>query len=512
MSWPLRIATLAKGGRPLFTGPMTNIVFDTDMASDPDDTSDLAMLLRLQQLGEANIIAYAVSGSNIYSAPATEAMNMWGSTARPPIGAYQGSSTTSTSAYAQTVAQEFGAELKNRGSFISAVTALRRGLAAAADNSVCYCVVGSLTNLAALLQSSADAESALSGRALVQAKVRRIVLMGGDYPSSASPEFDFADDKTAAKYVFDDLPVDTYCIGYTVGGQTTNGPASGADPAVNPCKRAYNLAGYTDRPGWGASAVLFAVRGLSAQFKPSNGRGNNVVSAVDGSNVWTKNAGGKCIYLERTDSSGAISAVMQALTQAVTAAAKAYSAFNPNDKSSTLLLLSNSNKRATHSGPNASLSVRGATPMVDSQKKYWEYKVNTVTGSTNLMGLGVANLTHSFSDFLGQSGNSIGYYQDGAYRGGGSLGTYPGVWASGDVISVAYDRANQRCWFRKNGGSWNGSGAADPATNTGGYQCSGLDDGYPIVLLQRAGDNIDIVTDPTAFTYTVPSGFYPMRI
>lgn len=496
----------------LYLGPMSNVILDTDIASDCDDTAALAVLLRLQQLAEANIITIVTSSANAYSIAAAEAINMWGSTSRPTLGAYTGSVTTSSSDYAQSVAAEFGADGKTRTHYRTALSALRRSLDAAANNSVCMCIIGPLINLSDLLQSTADADSTYTGLELLRNKVRRLVIMGGDYPSSGSPEFNFADAKTAANYVFQNLWCDTFLIGYSLGNEFTCGPTVGADPAVNPIKRAYNLdtPGYTTRTAWDPVSVLFAVRGSASGLVPAAGRGTNVVSAADGGNVWTAGAG-KAIYLTRSVSAASINAVLDGLVQGVVPATKLYSAFNPSDKTNANLLFSNSNTRLTHSGANAQLESRGDVLMVGSMKKYLEFKINLVTGTTNLMSVGLANSTHPFTDWLGATGNVIGYEQSGVYRSGGSAGTSPGLWDDGDTVCCAFDRSNQRVWFRKNNGLWNGSGTADPSTNTGGYNVGGMNDAYFIAMLSRAGDNLDIVTDPTLWTYSAPSGFYPLR-
>jgi hypothetical protein len=48
---------------------------------------------------------------------------------------------------------------------------------------------------------------------------------------------------------------------------------------------------------------------------------------------------------------------------------------------------------------------------------------------------------------------------------GPSLG---GTITDGDAYGVAVDIANRNMWVRRNAGNWNGSGAANPATNAGG--------------------------------------------
>jgi putative tail protein len=43
-----------------------------------------------------------------------------------------------------------------------------------------------------------------------------------------------------------------------------------------------------------------------------------------------------------------------------------------------------------------------------------------------------------------------------------------GMPIDGDVIGVAIDLDNRTCWFRRNGGNWNGNATYDPAANIGG--------------------------------------------
>ena len=60
---------------------------------------------------------------------------------------------------------------------------LYRGiLGKARDGSITIVSIGFLDNLAALLDSGSDTHSNLTGRELIAAKVRNLVVMGGDYP------------------------------------------------------------------------------------------------------------------------------------------------------------------------------------------------------------------------------------------------------------------------------------------------------------------------------------------
>ncbi len=74
------------------------------------------------------------------------------------------------------------------------------------------------------------------------------------------------------------------------------------------------------------------------------------------------------------------------------------------------------------------------------------------------------------ANYCGDTTHSIGLY-DGtiAYNGQWSWFYGGGAHVEGDVVDIAYDRDTGRFWVRRNGGSWNGSGTANPATGTGGH-------------------------------------------
>ena len=151
----------------------------------------------------------------------------------------------------------------------------------------------------------------------------------------------------------------------------------------------------------------------------------------------------------------------------------------------------------------------GTTPVTTGQKRYYEETVNTVSSQASA---GLANNSVGFSNgrWLGEGVNSVGYENNGnVYAGGSQIGTV-GTFGNGAVISVAVDFAAGKVWFRLNGGNWNGSPSADPATNTGGLTHGVTGDLYPGYMLQYDGTTASQVTanfGATAFIYAVPSGF-----
>jgi len=79
----------------------------------------------------------------------------------------------------------------------------------------------------------------------------------------------------------------------------------------------------------------------------------------------------------------------------------------------------------------------------------------------------------------------------------------------GNVICVAIDLTAQTIWMRVNGGNWNLSGTADPATGVGGVSFAGINAG-PYFPAISSSDNGSIATanfGATAYAQTAPSGF-----
>ena len=78
----------------------------------------------------------------------------------------------------------------------------------------------------------------------------------------------------------------------------------------------------------------------------------------------------------------------------------------------------------------------------------------------------------------------------------------------GDNFACAVDLDNRKFWVRENGGNWNNSGTANPATNVGGFTIGSGTFAPAIGFgLSSINHNMTINLGSTAFVYTVPSGF-----
>jgi len=183
--------------------------------------------------------------------------------------------------------------------------------------------------------------------------------------------------------------------------------------------------------------------------------------------------------------------------------------WSPTNKN-TDFVLSNGNLTVTTTVLTGATSIGlGTTAVTTAQKKYFEATVNTVSSQASA---GLANNTVSFSGgrWLGEGTNSVGYENNGnVYAGGSQIGTV-GTFGNGAVISVAVDFAAGKVWFRLNGGNWNGSPTADPATNTGGLTHGITGNLFPGYMMQYDGTTPSQVTanfGASAFIYAAPSGF-----
>jgi len=141
--------------------------------------------------------------------------------------------------------------------------------------------------LSALLNSTSDVYSKLSGAALVKAKVAELVVMGGDYPSGY--EFNFlADNPVETAHVVNSWPGgDVVFSGDELGRRVRSGAGLMMHgPASDPVRAAYMYYTYnTSRFSWDPLTVLYAIGGLGDIFTYGNLFGYNHVEA-NGSNYW----------------------------------------------------------------------------------------------------------------------------------------------------------------------------------------------------------------------------------
>jgi len=275
------------------TAPI-KIIFDTDMSGDCDDTGALAILNKLADLGEAEIVACVANGIDKDKAVAASisAINTYYGRPQIPIGAYQGNRCKpNASPYTAALRDEFCHHALADDQMPAALDVYRAALASAPDHSVTVISVGFLINLRDLLESKADGNSPLAGGELVRRKVERVVMMGGAFPQSdpVKGEYNFAFEGVGpdSQLVIEAWPTSILFSGFEIGEPVITGKGLVATPSTNPVRRAYELFDNSlrsGRPSWDLITVLAAVRGPEPLWEVS-GEGYCKV-APNGSNEW----------------------------------------------------------------------------------------------------------------------------------------------------------------------------------------------------------------------------------
>lgn len=163
------------------------IIFDTDIGGDCDDAGALALIHRLCDKGEAELLAVTHCGNSPYYAGCIDAINRFyrrevpvginfsASLAEDPRGVYAAMLCEKCSN--RYPSESYGTE----DGPADTLALLRKTLAAAEDNSITLIATGTLDSLARLVLSGADENSPLTGKELIAKKLNRTVVMGGRF-------------------------------------------------------------------------------------------------------------------------------------------------------------------------------------------------------------------------------------------------------------------------------------------------------------------------------------------
>lgn len=244
------------------------LILDTDMSGDCDDAGAMALLLALADRGECELLAIPVNRADRTkaSAAAVDAIATYYGRPDIPIGTDKVGPTAlqRTSAYAPALRDGFRNDVGPDDRAPDALDVYRNALSSQPDGSVTICSVGALSNLAELLRREP---------ALVRAKVRRLVVMAGEFPPSKKPETNLFTHLEASRYVADRWPGEVVWHGFEVGEALFTGSRLKETPTSNPVRRAYELKPYGKRPAieggqpsYDQAAALFAVRGPRPEF------------------------------------------------------------------------------------------------------------------------------------------------------------------------------------------------------------------------------------------------------
>ena len=256
------------------------IIFDTDMGSDCDDVGALALLHAYADMGRAEIIGTVYSSGKVpYGAGVTQAINVYYGRADIPVGAYFGDDVGDPvdKMKAEELAKDtakFGHTIVHNRDAEEITRLNRRLLVAQKDNSVVYVTVGHTRGLHDLLVSQPDDVSPLSGRELVEKKIKRWIALGALFAineeGSYRKDWNFSFNGTApyTKTLVEDFPKPMVFV--TAGTDVLTGKSLKQTPPGNIVRTAYTewLGNYSrktlddQRPSWDLIAVYYAVEGL----------------------------------------------------------------------------------------------------------------------------------------------------------------------------------------------------------------------------------------------------------
>ena len=234
------------------------VIFETDFTADVDDVGALAVLHALADRAEVDILAVSYNEVQGNAAAAIHAVNAWYGRGDVPIGVFTGQLDDPDDAHSRYIdglarmAPDASARVVD-----SSLSLYRQVLATQPDRSVTIVSVGFLNNLHDLLRDD---------RALIAAKVKQLVLMGG----VRNDAFNFVRHNLAGQTetVLRNWP--TPIVVSQEGGDIHTGAALGTTPAENPVREAYRLwwrGEAKGRSSWDQVAVLYGVRGLGDWFE-----------------------------------------------------------------------------------------------------------------------------------------------------------------------------------------------------------------------------------------------------
>ncbi len=266
----------------------TNVILDTDIDSDVDDVQALAMLHSFQKSGIIDLLGVVVTSSDSYSYQCVDAINTFYQRPDIPIGFLKQQETLDNlSKYTKQVSAAFPHDLTSITQTTESARVYRKLLMESEDNSVVIVTIGHLTSLQNLLQSEGDDISQLTGKELVEKKVKKWLCMGGTYPEGKEANF-YRPDPASTVYCLENWNKEVVFCGWEVGNQILTGGAylKSRLNKHNPVYLGYELYNnFAGRPAWDQVAIMLLDEAKISLYFDINHNGYVSVHE-DGSNQW----------------------------------------------------------------------------------------------------------------------------------------------------------------------------------------------------------------------------------
>ncbi|MBO5007222.1 MAG: nucleoside hydrolase [Clostridia bacterium] len=249
---------------------MKKIILDTDLGSDCDDAGAIALMHRLAELGETEILAVTHCTSEIGGAITVKAINEYYGRADLPVGQYSEKPFLDNEICKRFTKHIMENYLENHKmpKIENATKLMRKVLAQNSD--VTLIAIGFLNNYAELLRSQPDEISPLTGIELIKKHVKELYAMGGNFIDLTNAEYNVKMDIESAKYVSENFPLPITYIGYELGETIRTGESLKTASENNPVKKIYSLR-QADRlrESWDPITLYCAIRDSNTLFKKS---------------------------------------------------------------------------------------------------------------------------------------------------------------------------------------------------------------------------------------------------
>lgn len=257
------------------------LIFDTDIGGDIDDAFALALFHVFQDRGVSELLAVTTTNRSPEAPRFVAAVNNQFGRPEIPVGIGSVGGRVDDNYLSAITKQTQKFPVPEGFQALDAIQLLRQKLAAAQDKSVVVVQVGFSSNLAALLDSPADAISDLTGDELVAKKVRLLSVMGGGFSLDKSVdsryygeicEWNIANDVPAAQKIAREWPSPIVFSGAEVGDRIRMSPVSlkndykGRGEILRDAYLAWARSCAPDegldhaRPTWDLTSVFFVLR------------------------------------------------------------------------------------------------------------------------------------------------------------------------------------------------------------------------------------------------------------
>jgi len=268
------------------------MIIDTDLSLWWDDATAIGMANVLAQRGQLHILGIMSDIRNPLAVAALDAIDTAYGHPNIPLGAVAHSNAnTAPHGYTSDLIGKLPHSVHSSDAVPGAVALYRQLLAGQPDHSVTIVAIGAYTNLAGLLRSKADRHSSLDGRALIRAKVKRLVIEDGLFPDGAPALTNQKLDLVSAREVVNGAgwPTPIAWVDGSTGLQTKVGGALCTTVrSSNPMRIVYESRFGCGPPGdgdWDGPTLLYAVGGKQ-QFFTGLGQGGAAFLNAAGGLSW----------------------------------------------------------------------------------------------------------------------------------------------------------------------------------------------------------------------------------